>query len=153
MRMWTIVLVLGVAGLAPAAARGQEASVDSLALARQYTTWLYAGQGDSLAAHATSEAAESMGGVAGLSQVADVLAEHAGTELEVYEETWKRRNGACQYWRVAGFSGVDEPVVLRWVLDREGRITGLGIGPESQTPPVESETCAPADSTPADSTR
>ncbi len=59
------------------------------------------------------------------------------------EETWKLRNGDCQYWRTAQFSAVDEPLLIRWVLDRTGRIAGFGAGPYTQAPPVESETCAP----------
>ncbi|HET6616757.1 MAG TPA: hypothetical protein VFH69_02990, partial [Gemmatimonadota bacterium] len=59
------------------------------------------------------------------------------------EETWKLRNGECQYWRTSQFSVMDEPLLIRWVLDPQGRIEGLGAGPLTQAPEVESETCAP----------
>lgn len=123
MKPWLVTLAIGEASLAPASAFAQEAAVDSLALARQYTEWLYAGEADSLLAHSTE-----------------------GTRTEVSEETWKLRNGDCQYWRTAQFSAMDEPLLIRWVLDPRGRIEGLGAGPYTQAPEVESETCTPAPS-------
>jgi hypothetical protein len=138
MSRWTILLALAAA-LPPAAARAQETPVDSLALARQYTTWLYAGDVDSLVAHSTEEMAAS----GDYARVGQLIAERAGVELEVSEETWKMRNGKCQYWRTSQFSAMDEPLLLRWVLDPQGRISGLGAGPYTQAPPVEAETCGP----------
>jgi hypothetical protein len=138
MSRWTILLALAAA-LPPAAARAQETPVDSLALARQYTTWLYAGDVDSLVAHSTEEMAAS----GDYARVGQLIAERAGVELEVSEETWKMRNGECQYWRTSQFSAMDEPILLRWVLDPQGRISGLGAGPYTQAPPVEAETCGP----------
>jgi hypothetical protein len=138
MSRWTILLAL-TAAFPPAVAHAQETSVDSLALARQYTTWLYAGDVDSLVAHSTEEMVAS-GDYARLGQM---IAERAGVELEVSEETWKMRNGKCQYWRTSQFSAMDEPLLLRWVLDPQGRISGLGAGPYTQAPPVEAETCGP----------
>jgi hypothetical protein len=142
MKAWLTVLVLCAAPLAPAAAIAQT-PVDSLALARQYTTWLYAGEADSLVAHSTEETRNQEGAADKYLQMTQLIAQRAGTELEVSEETWKLRNGDCQYWRVAQFSAMEEPLLVRWVLDREGRIDGFGAGPYTQAPPVESETCAP----------
>ena len=138
MRPWlAFAFALGGALLAPAASRAQDAPVDSLALARQYTEWLLAGEVDSLKAHSTD------GTPIEFSQVSQLIAQRAGTEIDVSEETWKLRNGDCQYWRTSQFSAMDEPILIRWVLDREGRIEGLGAGPLTQAPEVESETCAP----------
>jgi len=127
----------------PIAARGQDAPVDSLALARQYTQWLYAGEVDSLLAHSTDEVRAEMTESGGFSRYAQTIGERAGFELEVSEETWKLRNGDCQYWRTAQFSQMEEPLLLRWVLDPRGRIEGIGAGPLTQAPEVESETCGP----------
>ena len=137
MKAWLPTFALALV-LAPAA-RAQEAPVDSLALARQYTAWLYAGQADSLVAHGSdpTEAAD-YGRLIGL------LAERAGNELEVLEETWKLRNGECQYWRTVRVSKLGEPLLLRWVMDPAGRITGIGMGPLSQAPPVDRESCSAA---------
>lgn len=142
MNACTAVLALFVASLAPGVARAQ-APVDSLALARQYTMWLYAGEADSLIAHSTDETRNQEGARDGFLQLSKMIADRAGSELEVSEETWKLRNGDCQYWRTAQFSAVEEPILIRWVLDPQGRIDGYGAGPYMQAPPVESETCAP----------
>jgi hypothetical protein len=119
--------------------------VDSLALARQYTTWLYAGEADSLVAHSTDETRNQEDAADKYRQMTQLIAQRAGFELEVSEETWKLRNGDCQYWRVAQFSAMEEPLLIRWVLDRQGRIDGFGAGPYAQAPPVESETCTPSE--------
>lgn len=142
MKAWLAVPALCAASLAPVAARAQ-APVDSLALARQYTTWLYAGEADSLLAHSTDETRNEEGARDQFVQLGQLIADRAGFELEVSEETWKLRNGNCQYWRTAQFSAVEEPILIRWVLDAAGRIAGFGAGPYTQAPPVESETCAP----------
>jgi len=142
MKAWTAVLALFAASLAPGVARAQ-APVDSLALARQYTTWLYAGEADSLLAHSTEETRNEEGARDRLFQLSKMISDRAGSELEVSEETWKLRNGDCQYWRTAQFSAIEEPLLIRWVLDSQGRIAGFGAGPYTQAPPVESETCAP----------
>ena len=105
----------------------------------QYTEWLLAGEVDSLKAHSTEESRTDIE----YSQVSQLIAQRAGHELEVSEETWKLRNGDCQYWRTSQFSVMDEPLLIRWVLDPQGRIEGLGAGPLTQAPEVESETCVP----------
>lgn len=142
MKPWLAVFVLCAGSLTPSAARAQ-APVDSLALARQYTTWLYAGEADSLVAHSTDETRNEEGARDRFLQLSKLIADRAGFELEVSEETWKLRNGDCQYWRTAQFSATEEPLLIRWVLNPEGRIDGFGAGPYAQAPPVESETCTP----------
>ena len=138
------ILTIGALSLAPASARAQEAAVDSLALARQYTQWLYAGEADSLLAHSTdaTRAGDPMG--EGYIRYSQMIAERAGFELEVSEETWKLRNGDCQYWRTSQFSEMEEPLLIRWELDPRGRIEGIGAGPLTQAPTVEAETCGSA---------
>src|SRR5687767_6260478 len=97
MKAWLAVLSLCAASLAPATGRAQ-APVDSLALARQYTTWLYAGEADSLLAHSSDENRNEEGARDRYVQMSQLIAQRAGFELEVSEETWKLRNGDCQYW-------------------------------------------------------
>jgi len=144
----TLIFVLGL--LAPTAAYAQEdraaspeGVVDSLALARQYTQWLYAGEADSLVARSTDGARESFATREGFTRYTRMIAGRAGFETDVIEETWRLRNGACQYWRTAGFTDIGEPMLVRWVLDEEGRIAALGLGPATQAPPVDAETCGP----------
>lgn len=136
-----VIFAIGAA-LSPAQALAQDAPVDSLALARQYTQWLYAGEADSLLAHSSDETQKETGAKDRFTSMSGMIAERAGFELEVSEETWKLRNGDCQYWRTAQFSAMEEPLLVRWVLDSLGRIEGYGVGPFTQAPEVESETCS-----------
>jgi hypothetical protein len=129
-------LVLGAGG-----ASAQEAPPDTLALARQYTTWLYFGAADSLVAHSSARAREGFATVTGFGERTAMILERAGMEVDVLEETWKLRNGNCQYWRTANFSGMDEPLLVRWVLNERGEIEGLGLGPAMAAPQVEAEHC------------
>lgn len=140
MKTWLSVIGISLASVAPAGA--QAPPVDSLALARQYTQWLYVGRADSLLAHSTDAVREEYAEGPGYARYGETIAERAGVELEVIEETWKLRNGDCQYWRTARFSNMEEPLMVRWVLDPEGRIEGIGLNPAGQAPPVEAETCA-----------
>jgi hypothetical protein len=142
MKHWCTLLTIALS-LSAGAARAQESTVDSLALARQYTMWLYVGEVDSLLAHSTDEFRDEHAQEPSFTIMSRLIAERAGFETEVIEETWKLRNGDCQYWRTAEFSNIDEPLLIRWVLDSSGRIDGVGGGPLSQAPPVEAETCQP----------
>lgn len=146
MKRFIMTVAIAVACGIPVAARGQDAPVDSLALARQYTQWLYAGEVDSLLAYTTDEVRPQMTEGETFARLNQMIVQRAGFELEVSEETWKLRNGDCQYWRTAQFSQMEEPLLLRWVLDPRGRIEGIGAGPLTQAPEVESETCGPAPS-------
>lgn len=128
-------MVLTAAAPAPVRAQDQ-LPADSLALARQFTMWLYAGEVDSLVAHYAGERTPE--DVRQRFEMAtETLAMRAGLEIEVMEETWKMRNGSRQYWRTAQFTEIDEPLLVRWVINAEGKHTGIGIGPLSQAPPTD----------------
>ena len=138
-----ITLLTGLLLVAPlAVAHAQEETpVDSLALARQYTVWLYGGLADSLIAHSSDGARGGFSTPEGWAQYSQTILDRGGIEVAVIEETWKLRNGQCQYWRTAMFSGMDESLLVRWVLNEEGEIEGVGLGLASQPPMVESEEC------------
>ena len=134
-------LALGLAGalglgLAPSAATAQAARPDSLALARQYTDWLYTGQGDSLYAHSSERTREGSTPDWWIERT-NFIGQRAGLETEVISEDFRMRNGRPQYWRVARFSDLDEPLLVRWVIDDDGKIAGIGLGPLSQAPPTD----------------
>jgi hypothetical protein len=97
--------------------------------------WFYMGEADSLVAYYSGDddPAERRARYAEFSQM---VADQGGFEIEVIEETWKRRNGQTQYWRTAKFSEIDEPILIRWVYS-EGKHLGMGIGPLSQAPPTD----------------
>lgn len=132
-----------LAACAGGAASQETAPVDSLAAARQYTEWLYAGEADSLVAHSTEEARQGFSTVEGWNRLADQISSNAGIELAVIEETWKLRNGDCQYYRVGAFSGFEGGLLIRWILTKDGRISGVGVGPADRAPPFDREDCSP----------
>jgi len=110
---------------------------DSLALARQYTVWLYTGQVDSLFAHHPADAQHDSTLRRRITASVEELALRAGTETSVIEEKFVKRNGRTQYWRTAKFSDFAEPLLVRWVLNPDGTIGGIGMGPKSQAPPID----------------
>jgi len=111
---------------------------DSFDLARKYTRWFYEQQVDSLVAHHSPEGRSDAGLPARLVNSHKELAERAGKEVWVTDERFITRNGQRQYWRTATFSGFNEPLLVRWVMNSKGEITGLGLGPKSSAPPIDS---------------
>jgi len=124
-------------GTQAAQAQAQHQTVDSLALARQYTMWFYAGMADSLLAHYDPADSAGRGNPEQILQALDQLTARAGNEVSVIEEKFIKRNGHTQYWRTAKFDNMEEPILLRWVIMPGGYIGGLGLGPLSQAPPID----------------
>ena len=124
--------------LGPLALAGQTPwRPDSLALARRFTAWFYTGQVDSLLAHYPAETRSDSSARSRLQQNFDQLTVRAGTETAVIEEKFVMRNGRPQYWRTARFSDFPEPLLIRWVINGNGEIVGMGLGPLSQAPPID----------------
>lgn len=82
MKHWCALLTIALS-LSAGAARAQESTVDSLALARQYTMWLYVGEVDSLLAHSTDEFREKHAQEPSFTIMSRLIAERAGFETEV----------------------------------------------------------------------
>jgi hypothetical protein len=110
---------------------------DSLTLARQFTVWFYNGDLDSLMAHHAAESRADSAMRASLQRNMDMLSVRAGTETAVLEEKFVMRNRRPQYWRTAKFTNMAEPILLRWVINPQGEIIGMGLGPRSQAPPID----------------
>jgi len=110
---------------------------DSFDLARKYTKWFYDQQVDSLVAHHSPDGRKDAELPARLLNSYKGLTEHAGKEVWVTDERFITRNGQRQYWRTATFSAFAEPVLVRWVMNAKGEITGLGLGPKSDAPPID----------------
>ena len=117
----------------------QEAPVDTIAVGRRATMFFYDGEMDSLWTMFTPSYQEKLGSIEQLFERFDFLSERAGDEVAVIEETIKMRNGRPQYWRVAEFDLAPEPILLRWVISPEGKISGQGLGLASQAPPTDDE--------------
>lgn len=131
-------VALGLLLVAGTAGAQRPLPADSLARARTWSFWFMAGAVDSLTSRMLPDVLQQMGGRDGLAQAQAMVAERAGVEKRVIEERFVWRNGRRQYWRVMETSAMEEPFVLRFVMDEEGRIAGIGLGPKSATPPVDS---------------
>jgi len=133
--------LLGVAAFAllvPTLGAQQPLPADSLELGRKYAFWFLTGAVDSLTAHMTPDVAQALGGRAGLLDGHTMVATRAGIEVRLLEERFAWRNGQRQYWRRMQMSVLEEPFLLRFVLRADGSIGGLGMGPASAAPPVDS---------------
>ncbi|MEO8201878.1 MAG: hypothetical protein ABI679_15210, partial [Gemmatimonadota bacterium] len=109
---------------------------DSMELGRKYTIWFYTGMADSLIAHMPAENRLNVTPDQIMGQLAQVT-EHAGNEVSVMEEKFITRNGRRQYWRTSKFDHMDEPFLLRWVINSKGEIDGVGMGPLSEAPAID----------------
>lgn len=142
-------LVLILASAVPSAMSAQVASptqtaskpaqlpADSMEIARKYTQWLYTNNADSLLAHSDAATRARQGARAQYESLTAELTSRAGTEKMVIEEKFITRNGARQYWRTAMFSDFAQPLLVRWVINVRGELTGVGLGPASQAPPID----------------
>jgi hypothetical protein len=119
-----------------AAKRIAQLPADSFEIARKYTMWFYTGQADSLWAHESAAFREGSSKDEMIARLAEVTA-RAGTEVQLLEEKFITRNGKRQYWRTAKFTTLEEPLMVRWVINAEGQIDGLGLNPKSQAPPID----------------
>lgn len=106
-----------------------------LALGKTYTRWFLGGKADSLLAVMAPETAEKVGGIDGVRDMMNQVAERAGAETKMTEEKMTRRNGRPQFWHAGQFSEfTDDELVIRWIFDADGKITGAGFGPKGTTP-------------------
>jgi len=111
----------------------------AIAAGQKATDLFYAGRMDSLWTMLTPGFQEGIESQQWLTDRLGMVMGRAGLETRVVEESIKMRGGKPQYWRVAEFSSMPEPLLLRWVIAPDGRISGLGMGPLSQAPPTDDE--------------
>ncbi len=121
---------------APAPKVAENPMSDSLAHARKLTKWFYAAQADSVQLFVRDEDRDQITPSAVMERLAQLTA-RAGTEVEVIEEKFVKRNGDTQYWRTAKFTLMQEPMLIRWALNPKGQIIGQGMGPLSSAPPID----------------
>lgn len=111
---------------------------DSLELGRRFSSWMFTANIDSLMVYMRPELVADIGGRDGIAAGQQTIAERAGTEVRVIEERFIWRNGKRQYLRKSQMTILPEPFVLRFVMNDDGSIDGIGMGPESATPPADS---------------
>lgn len=121
---------------APLQAQTASPMADSLAHARRITQWFFTSQADSLIQFVPPADREKMTKQAILTRVGELTA-RVGTETEVLEERFVKRNGQTQYWRTSKYTLASEPIMVRWVLNAKGEILGMGLNPASQAPPID----------------
>ena len=111
-----------------------------LTLGKQYTRWFLNGFADSLSAAVAPEVLENLGGADGIRDQMNLVAERAGSETKLLAEKMTMRNGKPQFWHEGEFAlFTTEPLVIRWVLNLEGKIIGVGINPKSSAPPPDQQ--------------
>lgn len=136
-RTLTLAALAAAALAAPAAAQAKLPN-DSLELGRKWAEWFLTGRADSVAAYMMPDALASVRGVSGIQEGQAMVAERAGSFKKLIEERFVWRNGARQYWRVMEMTVIPEPFVLRFVMRSDGLIAGIGLGPLSAVPPIDS---------------
>jgi hypothetical protein len=99
--------------------------------------WLYTTQSDSLFAQMDSGSKAATGTARSLDNSSAELAMRAGTETRRIDEKFITRNGNRQYWRTANFSSLDEPLLVRFVMNAKGQLMGIGLGLASQPPAID----------------
>ena len=111
---------------------------DSLEIGRRYARWFLTSQVDSLVAHIPERSLSAIGGRDALMQRMMEVAARAGETQGVVEERFAWRNGQRQYWHAVNTTLLGEPLLVRIVISPNGDMIGLGLGPMSQAPPVDS---------------
>jgi hypothetical protein len=134
-----IALALAAASMPSMACAQQAMPADSLERVRAAARFFYAGESDSLIVRMTPATLAAVGGKAGLMEGIANVGLRAGDEVSVVEERWNLRNGQRQYWRTSRMSIFPGDFLLRFNLDAAGNITGIGMGPAANAPPIESE--------------
>lgn len=140
MQRWlAAVLILGVASTS-AASQGQPAlPSDSLERGRKFSRWFKESNVDSLWEYIAPTAREGpFASKTALATASNDMQQRAGLFLPITEERFAWRGGNRQYWQAFGASEAPGPVLLRWVLNAEGKVTGLGLGLAADAPPVDS---------------
>jgi hypothetical protein len=107
-----------------------------IGLGRTYTRWFLHSDADSLAGAMDMGTFLKAGGTTQLVANSQLVSEQAGTERQVLVEKMTRRKGVLQFWHEAEFTKLEagDPLVIRWLMDAQGKIVGLGLGLKSETP-------------------
>lgn len=135
----TVALVAALALSMGSAATAQSSLPnDSLEIGRRYARWFLTGQVDSLVTHIPERSLSALGGRESLMQRMMEVAARAGETQGVVEERFAWRNGQRQYWHAVNTTLLGEPLLVRIVISPNGEMIGLGLGPMSQAPPVDS---------------
>jgi hypothetical protein len=147
MKYWTklgtaALVILGMA--VPVAAQAQESEAsgphlpaDSMEIGARYMEMILNYDAEDLHGNFTEELKENFGTPDVIMDRMMGLFDQLGSQEEVVSQRYWMRNGKPQFWHTAIFSEMDEPFVFRFVIEPDGKISGIGINPESQNPEVD----------------
>lgn len=110
---------------------------DSMAIGDEYVSWFLDYDAESLREKFNDRMKERTGSVGDMIDMMGQFFDQVGVQEEVVSQRYWIRDGSRQFWHTAKFSEVDENIVIRFVIEPDGTITGIGINPESQNPPVD----------------
>lgn len=149
-RTSTMAAALLLAGVGPApaqdgadvensvpAADGPHLPADSMELGETYMDYVLDYDASSLWDVLTEDARERLGSVGDLRDQMGQIFRRIGSQERVVDQRYWMREGKPQYWHTAEFSEMPEPMVFRFVIEPDGSISGLGLNPQSQNPPVD----------------
>ena len=134
----TLSLATVILALASLPAHAQRLPADSLEAARRYARWFINGQTDSLITAMAPGTLEALGGRDRVAATQNELASRGGAEAAVIEERFVWRLGKRQYWRTVQMTAQEGHLVIRLVLDHDGKFGGYGISSAGNTPPTDS---------------
>lgn len=147
MRLATVsLMILGMAAPVAAQDRHEEEEADnsaphlpadSMELGAGYMDMILNYDAEDLRDHFTEELKESFGTADEIMDRMMGLFDQIGSQEEVVSQRYWMRHGKPQFWHTAIFSNMDEPFVFRLVIEPDGKISGMGINPESQNPEVD----------------
>ncbi len=159
-RLGTVALLI-LSMAAPVAAQAQESEAsgphlpaDSMEIGARYMEMILNYDAEDLHGNFTEELKENFGTPDVIMDRMMGLFDQIGSQEEVVSQRyWMRngkpqfwevvsqrywmRNGKPQFWHTAIFSEMDEPFVFRFVIEPDGKISGIGINPESNNPEVD----------------
>ena len=110
---------------------------DSMAIGDQYAEWFLDYDAESLREKFSDDLKERLGSVGDMIDQMGQFFDQIGVQETVVSQRYWIRQGERQFWHTAKFSGAAENIVIRFVIQPDGTITGIGINPESQNPPVD----------------
>lgn len=122
---------------ADAATDAPHLPADSMELGETYMGYVLDYDASSLWDALTEDARERLGSVGDLRDQMGQIFRRIGSQERVIDQRYWMRDGKPQYWHTAEFSEMGEPMVFRFVIEPDGAISGLGLNPESQNPPVD----------------
>lgn len=145
----TVALLLLLTGVGPVLAQegggGAEAGTDdaphlpadSMELGETYMDYVLDYDASAMWEVLTEDARQRLGSVGELRDQMGQIFRRIGSQERVLDQRYWMRDGKPQYWHTAEFSEMGEPMVFRFVIEPDGKISGLGLNPQSQNPPVD----------------